>query len=58
MDRIYILAATIAVAGFACGGLYTTSSMGNGSAAIVNRFTGSAWSCSFMSCSPIRYRQD
>ncbi|MGH2198718.1 hypothetical protein ACQ1Z2_14315 [Enterococcus faecalis] len=48
MDRIYVLAAAIVLAGFLSGGVYSVTGTGN-SGMIVNRFTGSAWSC-FSDC--------
>jgi hypothetical protein len=49
MDRIYILAIAIVIAGALSGGLYTAAG-GNGSGYVINRFTGSGWYCGAMQC--------
>lgn len=54
MDRLYILAAALALAGFLSGGIYTvTGSLGN--AVVINRFTGSVWYCTASGCSGRQY---
>jgi hypothetical protein len=55
MDRIYILAAAIALAGALSGGLYSVSgSMGN--AVMINRLTGSMWMCSLAGCQQTKFQ--
>jgi hypothetical protein len=54
MDRIYILAVAIVIAGACSGGLYSVAGIDNSSALIVNRFTGGGWYCGLGSCSPLR----
>ncbi len=54
MDRLYILAVALVLAGFLSGGIYTVTGAGN-SGIIVNRFTGNAWDC-FGLCKPIPFR--
>jgi hypothetical protein len=44
MDRIYILAIAIVIAGALDGGLYAVSG-GSGASHMVNRFAGKTWYC-------------
>jgi hypothetical protein len=56
MDRVIVLAVALVMAGFVSGGIYTASSNGaSGGVTIMNRFTGTAWSC-FNSCEPVQYK--
>jgi hypothetical protein len=56
MGRVIVLAVAIALAGFVSGGIYTASSNGaSGGVTIMNRFTGTVWSC-FGSCEPVQYK--
>ena len=54
MDKLFILAAAILLAGFLSGGIYTVAGT-QGSTTIVNRFTGKAWFCAAKTCYPIEY---
>lgn len=54
MDRLYILAAALVLAGFLSGGIYTASGGGNGASIVVNRFTGAGWYCAAMNCFRLR----
>jgi len=53
-----IIAAALVVAGFASGGRYTVSGSGQGGALIVDRYTGSAWSCVLSQCYPARFQSN
>jgi hypothetical protein len=55
MDRLYVLAIAIVIAGALSGGVYSVSGA-NGSAHIVNRFTGSTWYCGATTCLRAAYR--
>lgn len=56
MDRIYILAAAILLAGFLSGGIYTAAGNGaSGGTKVLNRFTGGLWDCDHNTCTPVRY---
>jgi hypothetical protein len=54
MDRLYILAIAIVIAGSLSGGFYSVTGMGNGSA-VINRFTGSTWACDYSGCVRLRF---
>lgn len=56
MDRLFILAAALVVAGFLSGGLYTVAGQGTGGALVVNRFTGNGWYCGAMNCFRMNWR--
>ncbi len=50
MDRLFFLAAAIVIAGLLSGGIYSATGTGNGFGLVVNRFTGTVWTCNFTSC--------
>jgi hypothetical protein len=50
MDKIYILAAAIALAGFLSGGVYSVAGSASNRFIVVNKFTGSGWACDFTAC--------
>jgi hypothetical protein len=56
MDRLFILAAAILIAGVFSGGLYSTASMGTYGSIVLNRFTGDAWQCGIGSCVKMAYK--
>jgi hypothetical protein len=55
MDRLYILAIAIVIAGALSGGVYSVTTMGNNGSAVINRFTGSTWACDNTGCIRLRY---
>lgn len=55
MDRLYILAIAIVIAGALSGGVYSVSARGNAGIAVINRFTGSTWGCDLSGCIQLRY---
>jgi len=54
MDRLFVLAAALVVAGFLSGGIYTASSNGQGFTMVVNRFNGNVVACSVAACGPVK----
>jgi len=57
MDKLFVLATAIALAGFLSGGLYQLAPNGGsaGGSKVLNRLTGSVWDCDYRECSPIKY---
>ena len=53
MSRIYVLTIAIVISGMLSGGIYSVSA-GNGTALIINRFTGGGWYCHLEACSLFR----
>ena len=56
MDRLFIFAIAIVLAGFLSGGVYSVADSGNTGAVIVNRFTGNGWYCGLLGCSPLTFK--
>ena len=54
MDRMFVLAAALIVAGLLSGGIYSIAGTNNGSAMVVNRFTGHVSFCSMLHCADVR----
>lgn len=50
MDRMFFLAIAIVIAGFLNGGVYSMATGPNDGLMVVNRFTGSVWTCNQLSC--------
>lgn len=55
MDRLYILAIALVLAGAMSGGVFSVSH-GNGNSTIINRFTGKGWFCNLRVCYPLETR--
>jgi hypothetical protein len=58
MDRLFILAIAIMIAGALSGGFYSVAGTPGGGAMIINRLTGSVWDCTAIGCDPIPYRKN
>ena len=54
MDRLYILAIAIVIAGALSGGFYSVSNSSTGPT-IINRFTDSMWDCTAAGCERVPY---
>jgi hypothetical protein len=54
MDRLYILAIAIVIAGALSGGVYSVAGTGTGGSIMFNRFTGSSWYCAAPECFPVK----
>ena len=54
MDRLFILAIAIVIAGALSGGVYTSAGSGSGGVVITNKFTGSSTFCATTVCRPMQ----
>jgi hypothetical protein len=54
MDRLFIIAIAIMIAGVLSGGLYSVGGMSNGFS-VINRITGSTWACDYTGCVKLHY---
>ncbi|MGY3075350.1 hypothetical protein ACVWZZ_001721 [Bradyrhizobium sp. LM6.10] len=56
MDRLFVLAGAIVLAGFLSGGVYSVTGGERGNSTIINRFTGSVWGCTILECTPTAFK--